>query len=360
MEFDGPIFTWLIVLLLALAGAFFLRFLLQRYGSQLVGKTSWALDDLLIQQLTSKIIFWVLLLVIFLAANDLLELMNTKEELGFYIKRTIIAAFILSFTHSIVEIVSSLLAFRNSENSNTSSILRNIAKILLYLISFLLVIQNYGVQVYPLVATLGIGGLAVALALQPTLSNLFSGLQIIASKKIEIGDLIELENGKKGIVSDIAWRNTTITTWQNNTIIIPNSKIVDSIVENYFHAGREFLFSIPLGVSYASDLDQVEKVLVEIASSYQKSLPDCVHDFEPFVRFQKFGESSIDLSVFMKSKDFGGQFMVITHFIPAVHKRFQEEGIEIPFPIRTVYLNNNSNIKPREENRMDRSARSHQ
>jgi small-conductance mechanosensitive channel len=286
--------------------------------------------------------------------------MNTKEQMRFYVKRTIIAAFILSFTHSIVEIVSSLLAFRNSGHSNTSSILRNIAKILFYMVALLLVIQNYGVQVYPLVATLGIGGLAVALALQPTLSNLFSGLQIIASKKIEIGDLIELENGKKGIVSDIAWRNTTITTWQNNTIIIPNSKIVDSIVENYFHGGRDFLFAIPLGVSYSSDLEQVEKVLLDIASTYQKSLPECIPDFEPFVRFQKFGESSIDLSVFMKSKDFGGQFMVITHFIPAVHKRFQLEGIEIPFPIRTIYLNNNDNRKAAEENGMNRSAKSHQ
>lgn len=354
MNFHEPIFIWLIILFSATLGAFILKMLFRRFGTKLVSRTSWKIDDLIIQQIEAKILFWVPLLVILLAADDVLELMRAEAPVPFYVKRTITAIFILSFTHSFVQIVSSLLAFRNSESNNTSSILRNIAKILLYLIALLLVIQNYGVQVYPLVATLGIGGLAVALALQPTLSNLFSGLQIIASRKIQIGDLIELENGKKGVVSDITWRNTTITTWQNNTIIIPNSKIADSIVENFFLADRELLFSIPLGVSYTSDLQKVEKAVLEVATSIQNSAPECVPGFEPFVRFQKFGESSIDLSVFMKSKDFGGQFVIISLFIGGVHKQFGKEGIEIPFPIRTVYLHkaDESSALP-EENGMD-------
>jgi small-conductance mechanosensitive channel len=355
MNFNEPILLWLIILISAALAAFLIRFLIQRFGNKLVSRTSWKIDDLIIHQVGTKIVYWLPLLVILLAADDIMELFKAEDPVPFYVKRTIIAVFILSFTSSFVQIITPLLAFRNSESNNTSSILKNIAKIIFYLIGMLLVVQNFGIQVYPLVATLGIGGLAVALALQPTLSNLFSGLQIIASRKIEIGDLIELENGKKGIVSDITWRNMTITTWQNNTIIIPNSKIADSIIENFFLSDRQLLFAIPLGVSYSSDLEAVEKVLLDVAGNIQNTIPECVPDFEPFVRFQKFGDSSIDLSVFMKSVDFGGQFVITSTFIQAVHKRFGEEGIEIPFPIRTVYLHRPDNMKKPEENGKQRS-----
>jgi small-conductance mechanosensitive channel len=355
MNFNDPIFIWLIVLFTATLGAYAARFLLMRYGTHLVGRTSWRLDDLIIEQIASKIMFWIPLLVVLLATDDVLDLMNAKDPVPFYVKRTIIAIFILSITHSIVQITSSMLSFRNAENTTTSSILRNIAKVLLYVIALLLVIQSFGVQVYPLVATLGIGGLAVALALQPTLSNLFAGLQIIAARKIEIGDLIELENGKKGIVRDITWRNTTISTWQNNIIIIPNSKIADSIIENFFLSDRQILFSIPLGVSYSSDLSQVERVLLDIAETMKETVQECVQDFEPFVRFQRFGESSIDLSVFMKAKEFGGQFVIISLFIKAVQERFGKEGIEIPFPIRTVYMQQTVSKESTENNGRENS-----
>lgn len=318
--------------------AFAIRFFLKRFALQLTERTSWQLDDVLVEQVMWKVVIWLPLFVVYLSASDLLSFFGFGNEVLFYVRKTILAVYILTITDMVVHVISVLLEYRTGEKNSSSSILRNIARVLLYVLAILLIVQNYGIQVYPILATLGIGGLAVALALQPTLSNLFSGLQIIASRKIEIGDLIELENGKKGIVSDISWRNTTITTWQNNVIIIPNSKIVDSIIENFNLEGREVLFNVPFGVAYGSDLVQVERVVLEVAATIQRTVPQAVADFEPFMRFQKFGDSSIDLSVFMKSQDFGSQFVLTSQFIIDIQKRFQQEGIEIPFPIRTVYL----------------------
>lgn len=338
MELNKTILLWLLIIFIAVIASFVIRFLLHRFGTKLAGKTRWKIDDLVIDQIARKIVYWLPLLVFYFISTDVFKYLDAGEQTIFYVKRTISAIFIFTITDVFVQIISSMLLFRKGETSTSSSILRNIAKIVIYLVGILLVIQNYGVQVYPLLATLGIGGLAVALAMQPTLSNLFSGLQIIASKKIEIGDLIELENGKKGIVSDITWRNTTITTWQNNIIIVPNSKIADSVIENYFLNDKQVLFSVPLGVSYNSDLDKVERVAVEVATELQKTIPEAVSDFEPFVRFQKFGDSSIDLSVFMRSREFGGQFIMISKFIPAIHRKFAGEHIEIPFPARKIYM----------------------
>lgn len=338
MELDKTILVWLGIIFIAVTAGFVIRAVLVRFGTKLAGKTSWRIDDLLIDQVARKIIYWLPLFVFYIISGDLLNYFEFGEKTVFYVRRTVSAIFIFTITDGFVQVISSMLTFRKGETGISSSILRNIAKILIYLIGILLVVQNYGVQVYPLLATLGIGGLAIALALQPTLSNLFSGLQIIASKKIEIGDLVELENGKKGIVSDITWRNTTITTWQNNVIIVPNSKIADSVLENYFLNDKQLLFSVPFGVSYDSDLDKVERVTVEVATELQKTLPEAVSDFEPFVRFQKFGDSSIDLSVFMRSREFGGQFIMISKFIPAIHRGFALENIEIPFPARKIYI----------------------
>jgi small-conductance mechanosensitive channel len=220
----------------------------------------------------------------------------------------------------------------------STTIFINLTKLLIFLIGVLIILQSLGISITPILTALGVGGLAVALALQDTLSNLFAGLHIIASKQVKTGDYIRLDTGEEGYVTDITWRNTTIRALPNNMIVVPNSRLASAIITNYYQPEREMTVRIDVGVSYDSDLAKVEKITMEVAREVIKEIPGGVTKFEPFIRFHTFADSSINFTVFLRAKEFVEQYPLKHEFIKRLHERYQKEGIEIPFPIRTVYM----------------------
>ena len=215
----------------------------------------------------------------------------------------------------------------------------NVIRLFIFLIGIFIILQNFGISITPLVTALGIGGLAVALALQDTLSNLFAGFHIIVSKQVRPGDYVKLDTGDEVYVTDVNWRNTVITPLPaNNIIIIPNSKFASSIITNYNLPEKKVWTSVTVGVSYDSDLEKVERVTLEVAKETVKAVAGGALDFEPLIRYHTFGDSGIHLTVRMLVNEFSSQFPIKHEFIKRLHKRYKEEGIEIPFPIRTVYL----------------------
>jgi len=202
----------------------------------------------------------------------------------------------------------------------------------------MVILQSFGVSITPLLTALGIGGIAIALALQDTLSNLFAGFQIIASKKIRVGDYIKLDSGDEGHVTDITWRNTTIRSLPNNTVVLPNSRLANSIVTNYNIPEKEMSFLVQVGVSYGSDLEKVERATVDVAREIMKTVPGGVPGFEPFIRYHTFGDFSIGFTVIMRAKEFVDHYPLKHEFVKKLHARYIKEGIEIPFPIRTVRM----------------------
>jgi len=219
----------------------------------------------------------------------------------------------------------------------SASILANLAEVSVYIIGLLILLQTLGVSIAPILTALGVGGLAVALALQDTLSNLFSGLHILLSRQIKVGDYIKLSTGEEGNVADISWRNTTIKVMSNNMVIVPNQKIASSILTNYYMPDRELSVVVGASVSYDSDLEQVEKITVEVAKEVMSRVEAGITNFEPVVRFHTFGDSSINFNVVLRVGEFADQYKLKHEFIKQLHVRYREEGIEIPFPIRTVY-----------------------
>jgi small-conductance mechanosensitive channel len=139
-------------------------------------------------------------------------------------------------------------------------------------------------------------------------------------------------------VEDIAWRNTTVRALGNHIIIVPNSVMSGSIVKNFILPDSQNSILIPVGVSYASDLKKVEKITIEVATEIQKRVEGAVEDHIPLIRFNEFADSSINFNVILRSGDFTSQFLIKHEFIKALHERYNKEGIDIPFPIRTVYL----------------------
>ncbi|HEY5341634.1 MAG TPA: mechanosensitive ion channel family protein [Candidatus Aquilonibacter sp.] len=173
-----------------------------------------------------------------------------------------------------------------------------------------------------------------------TRSPISSGIQIIASNQIRPGDYIRIDDEMQGFVEDINWRNTTIREMRNNLIIIPNDKLAQSSFKNFRLPELELTLAVPIGVSYGADLDTVERETIEAARDVSTAMAFEPHG-EPFVRFSGFGDSSIDLQIFMRVPSYVDQFLARSALVKAVYRRYDRAGIEFPFPTRTVHLHTN-------------------
>ncbi|WP_339725756.1 mechanosensitive ion channel family protein [uncultured Paraglaciecola sp.] len=234
---------------------------------------------------------------------------------------------------SITRIISKGSGLRSS-----GTLLRGLLRGVIIVIGILIILSTIGVSITPLVASLGIGSLAVALALQPTLENFFSGIQMLADKPIRVGDYIELDSGEQGFVEKIGWRSTWIKMLPNNIVIMPNSKLAQSKIINFYYPEKQLSVPVDLGVHYDSDLDHVEKVTLEVAKQVLKSHKWGIPDYDTFVIFTGFDNSSINLTVMLRAQEYFNRFFIKSEFIKALHKRYAQEGIVIPYPIRAVNL----------------------
>jgi len=297
--------------------------------------TAWGGDDIIIAAMHSVVIVWFAIA----GAYAALRALPLRADVTATIERGLLVLVILSATLATARLVADVIrltTMRTGAVRGQSSLLVNIGRSVVFIIGFLLVLQAMGVQITALLTALGVGGLAVALALQDTLANLFAGVHLLASKKIQPGDFIRLDTGEDGFVVDINWRNTTIRQLPNNHIIIPNSKMADANVTNFNRPEQEMSVLIQVGVHYDSDLEQVERVVIEVGKETMAATEGGVTDFEPLVRYHTFNDSSIDFTVVLRTTEYANNFLLKHHFIKRLHKRFQEEGIVIPFPIRTL------------------------
>jgi small-conductance mechanosensitive channel len=213
---------------------------------------------------------------------------------------------------------------------------RRFLVLLIYALAGMLILDQLNISISPLIAGLGIGGLAVALALQPTLSNFFAGTYLVSDNVISPGDYIELESGPRGYVVEVGWRSTRLRTPFNNLVVIPNSRLSDSIVTNYFGPTMEIGVLVESGVSYNCDLQQVEKVSMEVAKEVIQELPEAVAESEPWFGYERFGDSNIEFWIWVEATSRIGSFVIKTELIKRLHQRFSQEGIEINYPVRKL------------------------
>ena len=253
-----------------------------------------------------------------------------------YILFTVI---VLTLTRIIARTVQGLVQIhieRSGESLPKTTLLDTILNIVIYAMGILVVLQYYGISIAPILTAMGVGGMAVALALQETLANIFSGLHLILSKQLKLGDYIRLSKGESGRVTDITWRFTTIVpVGEGNMVVIPNQKIASSTITNYSMPHRDIIITIPIGVAYDSNLEQVEQVTVQVADEVLEDVDHAV-TAEPLVRFHTFGDSSIDFNVILHSSNFDNQALIKHEFIKRLTQKYRELGIEIPYPVRTV------------------------
>ena len=236
------------------------------------------------------------------------------------------------------------LKFSSSSDATQSTLLDTIFKIGVYASGLLIVLK---ISIAPIITAMGVGGMAVAFGIRETLENIFSGLQIIISKQIRVGDYIKLSTGDEGKVTDINWRFITIMpSNQGSVVVIPNKVIAGAVSTNYSMPRDDILVIVPVGVGYESDLEKVERIALEVARDAMMKIDGYEPNFDsegkdrnplaPYLRYQAFNDSSIDFNMFMRVTNFRNQSLLKHEFIKKLKRRFSEEGVNIPYPTHTL------------------------
>ncbi len=335
---NKPLFVNMIVSSSIVVFSWIIGIFLKRYFvihmQHLAQKTKTIWDDIITKEVKRWIVLWSILVGVGIALT-FLGLNPVQMQIGYTV---VYILFIASLFWGIVNIVDKLFVYYREKDNffARSSLFPNVVKIVIILLGGLLILNHLGISITPILTTLGIGGLAVALALQDTLSNLFAGMYIALDNQIKVGDYIKLDSGEEGYVEDIGWRVTKIRQLPNNMVLIPNSKLAQAKIVNYELPSRDLAVLVQVGVHYNSDLEKVERVTCEVAKEVMQTVPGGVPEFDPFIRYHTFGDFSINFTVILRAKTFVDRYLVTHEFIKRLHKRYNEEGIVIPFPITAV------------------------
>lgn len=317
-----------------LAGAV-LRPLLFSRLSKLVSRTQWTWDDLLLQALKGPYLLWCLIAGLYAA----LILSPAGSSAVLFGGKLLSVLWLVSITFVVLRLTDQIIQKYGAQLAAAmplTSLTQNLARGVILTLGGLTIMNGLGISITPMLTALGVGGLAVALALQETLANLFAGVYVTMSRQVRVGDYIKLDSGEEGYVSDIAWRSTRLLTLPNTWIVIPNTKVAQAVVTNYDLPTRDMAVLVEAGVDYGSDLEKVERITGEVGKEVMKEVAGGVPEFNPFIRYHTFGDFSIKFTVILRSKTFVDQYLVKHEFIKRLQRRYAQEGIVIPFPIRTM------------------------
>ena len=341
-----PTFTLPMLTAMALPAAFALAglvvgLLVQRTVlprlARAAARTRMTADDIVIAALRGPVVLWFTMLGLYLAA----EVAELPRPLAQTIPRLLVVMIMVSVTWAMSRVAGNVVAARARTDSAalpSVNLVTNLAKGAVLGLGALVILQTLGVSITPLLTALGVGGLAVGLALQDTLANLFAGIHILLSRQVRPGDFIRLGSWQEGYVQDVTWRYTTIRQLANNLTIVPNTQLASAVTANFSLPDPQQAVALDVGVSYDSDLRKVELVTVEVGREVMQQVEGGVPDFVPFIRYHSFGDSAVQFTVILRGREYESQYLIKHEFIKRLHRRYREEGIEIPYPIRTVRL----------------------
>jgi small-conductance mechanosensitive channel len=320
------------------AAGYLLRYFLVVYLTSWAKKTETKIDDIIIHAIRVPLVIAFLIIGFSFAISQAAFIpLEVRQALPLLTQILIILLGMLV----VVRITAGILSYYGEVRPSLKTLMPvfiKVFKFLTYLVAFILILNSLGIDVTALVAGLGIAGIAIAFALQETLSQLFAGMYIMTDRPVRVGDYVKIEGGPEGYVVDVGWRSTKIRELPNNIVVVPNSKLAGSIITNYYLPEPELAVLVQVGVSYDSDLPKVERVTIEVAKEVLQKVQGGVPEFVPFIRYHTFDDFSINFTVILRAKEYVDRYLLTHEFVKALHRRYKEEGIEIPFPIRTVFL----------------------
>jgi small-conductance mechanosensitive channel len=331
----------LVVFAACIVAGLVIRKILFKWVRQWSVKSGHHLDLVIIPTLKTPILIWALIFGFDLATRSsvlpirYVKPINIGLEILWIISLTIIAA---QLSGNLVRTYSA----RAQGSNQALTLTTTFTQILVAILGLLFLLNYLKVDVRSLLTALGVGGLAVALALQDTLANLFAGLYISVSSQIRVGDYVKLNTGEEGYVSDITWRSTTLRALANNFIFIPNSKLAQAIITNYNLPTKSIGMGIPIRVAFDADTDRIEALLVEEAT--REKIDGLITDPPPNVSWSQAADSSLQLSLNFQVAEFVNQYGVQSELRKRIFKRFRKEGIPLPYPTQSVLLETKSDL----------------
>jgi MscS family membrane protein len=225
---------------------------------------------------------------------------------------------------------------------------RNIIKVVIYVIFIVFMLERLGIAIAPLLAGLGIAGLAVGLALQDTLTNFFAGIHILTDKPFKEGDIISVDGTNPtvtGSIDSIGWRSTKIKTADNNFVIVPNAKLAQSVITNFYAPDQKVQQIAEIGVSYDMDVKKVEEVILSTLKGVQSTNEFLSKSDEPWVRLDRFGDYSLIFKYGYFITKYDKRFEVKKQVNTDIFYAFKENKIEIPFPVYSIIQKKIKNTK---------------
>ncbi len=347
---DGPLglgLSSVVIFAIGVILALISNYLIYPLVLRLTRWTPTNLDTRLAQAFHKPLSLSIVLLGVYLSVTLPYDLPSTLQTLtdriaGIFAVILGVAAVSLAVSNTFkwyIEVVSPRT--ETSLDDRLIPMLRRITLALIYGLGALLALDLLNINISPLIAGLGLSGLAVALALQPTLANLFAGTYVMTEGVVNTGDYIELDNGIAGYVQDVSWRSTRLRTWTNNLVIIPNSRFAETIITNYQGPVPAVNLYLTCGVSYESDLFLVERVCQEVMADLLATDPRAVKEYGAYFGFENFDDSNVDFYLFVQARDRIAGFDLRSALIQRLHQRFREENIVINYPMRTLNLPGN-------------------
>jgi small-conductance mechanosensitive channel len=338
----GPPALFLIILIVLTIVFHVALALLVRILSLLVKKTKTTLDDRILKKVSSYFPIAAMLSALAIALNSVYP----EFQLGSFTEWDVYLILILGLLAVVLSsIIDIVLVWYGQEirpskqklsEKETFPFVRNVIKVLIYSVFMIFVLQRAGFDTTALLTGLGVGGLAVALALQDTLSNFFAGLHLLIDKPFREGDYIKLENGMEGWIRRIGWRTTKMMTWKNNSIFIPNTKLGNAILENYSPQKRSYGVYYTLGVDYKEDIDAVEQTIQDVLKKVSKK-NDLMVPESQWTRFDSFGDYSLNFKFGYMVKGYTNRFSVLKGVQRELFYTFKKKKISIPYPVKVVY-----------------------
>lgn len=328
----------LIVFVVTLTVAYILGRVILRSLRAWAERTASRPGRILADALRGPLAIWCLILAVHLA----IQLSEIPARYTQWSARTLAALWILSLTIMCMKVARNLVRNYGVQVPGAlpvSTLTETLVQLVVVILGALVILNQLGFSITPYLTAVGVGGVAVALALQDTLSNLFAGFYISVARQVRLGDYIRLDSSQEGYVNDIGWRSTTIRSLANNLIVVPNSKLGQAIVTNYNLPEKRMGVGLQVNVALDCDLDRVERVLLEIGREAAGQIPGMLAEPAPSVAFDPgVGEFSVGVSLNYQVVEFVSQFAVRNELRKRIFKRFREEQIQIPYPTRTVYL----------------------
>jgi small-conductance mechanosensitive channel len=293
------------------------------------------LDSVIVPTLRTPIFIWSLILGFDLATRNSVLPRRYVQPMNI----TLEALWIISLTIVAAQICGSLVRFHSTRTGGTGqlpTLTITLSQLLVSILGLLFLLNHFRVNITPLLTALGVGGLAVALALQDTLANLFSGFYISVSSQIRVGDYIKLNTGEEGYVNDITWRSTTLRSLGSNYIFIPNSKLAQAIVTNYNLPGKSLGLDVKFHVAFDADTDRIEAMILDEAMS--QKIDGLIVDPPPSIQWSSATDFSLLLALNFRVVEFVNQYGVQSELRKRIFKRFRKEGVAMVYPTQSIFF----------------------